>query len=93
MVLGYELFQSSDLITPGSGFFFLMAALFIWDVVWRGIGMWKSARNSHLIWFVAILVFNTLGILPIVYLLFFQKRKRLVVDTAKGVSKPEKARA
>jgi len=44
-----------------------------WTMVWKGIGAWKSARNGQLIWFVAFFIFNTLGILPIVYLLWFQQ--------------------
>lgn len=55
---------------------FLFVAIMIWDLVWKGIGLWKSGRNNQLAWFVCILIFNTVGILPILYLLFFQKKKR-----------------
>jgi hypothetical protein len=47
--------------------------LAIWDGVWKVIAMWKSARNNQLAWFVCITIFNTLGVLPILYILFFQK--------------------
>lgn len=46
----------------------------IWDLVWRAFGLWKSARNKQVIWFVALLIFSTAGILPIVYIYFFQKK-------------------
>lgn len=55
----------------------LLIALAVWEIIWKGIGMWKAARNSHLYWFTAILVFNTAGILPIIYIYFFQKKKDL----------------
>ena len=55
---------------------FLFVAIMIWDLVWKGIGLWKSGRNNQLAWFVCILIFNTVGILPILYLLFFQKKKK-----------------
>ena len=29
----------------------------------------KSARNNHLVWFICLAIFNTVGILPIVYLI------------------------
>ncbi|MEM4240071.1 MAG: DUF5652 family protein [Candidatus Woesearchaeota archaeon] len=48
----------------------------LWEAVWKGIAMWKSARNSQLAWYVCILIFNTAGILPIIYLLCFQKKRR-----------------
>ncbi len=47
----------------------LIVLLAIWDGVWKAIGMWKSARNNQIGWFVCIAVFNTAGILPIIYLL------------------------
>jgi len=50
--------------------------LIIWEAIWKGIAMWKAARHSQLKWFIAILVINSVGILPIVYLKFFQKKKR-----------------
>lgn len=48
--------------------------LIIWEAVWKGIALWKAGRNNQLKWFIAILVLNTVGILPIIYLKFFQKK-------------------
>ena len=45
----------------------------VWTLFWKGIAMWKSARNNQTVWFVVSLVINTLGVLPIVYLLWFQQ--------------------
>jgi cytochrome b561 len=52
----------------------LLAALVIWELIWKGIALWKSARNSQKTWFVFLLVLNTVGILPIVYIFFFSKK-------------------
>ena len=41
----------------------------IWDAVWKLIGMWRAGRNNDLAWFICIAIFNTLGILPIIYIL------------------------
>lgn len=46
------------------------------DLVLRGVSLWKSARGEQKGWFIALLILNTLGILPIVYLLFFQKKSK-----------------
>jgi hypothetical protein len=46
----------------------------IWDGVWKVIAMWKSARHNQLAWFICLAIFNTLGILPILYILCFQKK-------------------
>ena len=53
----------------------VLITLMIWETIWKMIGLWKSARNSHLIWFVCIAIFNTLGILPIIYILIYRKKK------------------
>lgn len=47
--------------------------LALWDGVWKTIGMWKSARNKQLAWFICIAIFNTVGILPIIYVMWGQK--------------------
>jgi hypothetical protein len=44
----------------------------IWDGVWKVIALWKSARNNQLAWFICLAIFNTAGILPILYILLFQ---------------------
>ena len=41
----------------------------LWDSVWKIIAMWKAGRNNDLAWFICIAVLNTLGILPILYIL------------------------
>jgi len=55
---------------------FILLAL--WDGVWKAIGMWKSARNKQLAWFICIAIFNTVGILPIIYLVWCQKNRNTV---------------
>jgi predicted permease len=52
----------------------VIIALAIWDGVWKLIALWKSARNDQLAWFICLAIFNTIGILPILYILFFQKK-------------------
>lgn len=51
-------------------FIFLVA---IWELVWKGLALWRAGRLNQGIWFVIILIFNTLGLLPIIYLLITQK--------------------
>lgn len=54
----------------------VLPLLVIWDFVWRAMSLWRSAVNGQKYWFVALLLVNSLGILPIVYLKFFQKAKK-----------------
>ncbi len=49
--------------------------LTIWDLVWKFIALWKAARANHLAWFICIAIFNTIGILPIIYILIHRENK------------------
>ncbi|MBI2861039.1 MAG: hypothetical protein HYX91_05980 [Chloroflexi bacterium] len=51
----------------------LILLIALWEVFWKGMAMWRAGRNGHLKWFIAILVLNTAGILPVVYWVFFSK--------------------
>ena len=53
-----------------------LVILVVWDTVWKLIAMWKAGRNNHLAWFICIAIFNTVGVLPIVYLLIERGKKR-----------------
>lgn len=35
----------------------------------KAVALWKSARNNDLAWFVVLLIFNTCGILELIYIL------------------------
>ncbi len=60
---------------PNAVLFWLIFIDVIWESVWKGIALWRTGRNSHKGWFIAILILNTLGILPIVYILGFSKKR------------------
>lgn len=48
-------------------------ALIIWTLIIKGFALWKAARAEDKVWFVILLVVNTLGILEIIYLLWINK--------------------
>lgn len=66
----------------------LVMILMLLDVVLKGIALWVSARQKQKYWFIALLVVNSMTILPIIYLLLFSKRKAVV--EAKPIKKATK---
>jgi len=48
--------------------------ILLWTMPWKGVALWKAARNSHKKWFVALFLLNTLAILEIIYIFYFAKR-------------------
>lgn len=59
----------------------------IWELVWKGSALWKAACNKQKYWFVGLLLVNTLGILPIVYLKFFQREQPVTKKKKKMVAR------
>ncbi|MBI2572882.1 hypothetical protein HYV86_03415 [Candidatus Woesearchaeota archaeon] len=65
----YELYQR-PILTVG-----IIAFLLIWHLLWQGLALWHAARNKHTVWFILILLLNTIGILPIIYLILHREKK------------------
>jgi hypothetical protein len=61
------------LLIPVLAFIFLVS---IWELVWKGIALWKAAQREHKGWFIAILLLNTMGLLPILYIFLVASRKK-----------------
>ena len=51
----------------------ILVTVLIWSMVWKLLGLWKSARNGSWVWFVVIALTNTVGILSILYIYVFSK--------------------
>lgn len=49
-----------------------IVGLALWTLILKGYALWHAARASQKNWFIALLVINTLGILEIVYLVWFR---------------------
>jgi hypothetical protein len=62
-------------------YFSLFLLLIIWELVWKGIALWKAARNGQKYWFLAILIINTFGILEIAYIFYFSNNKEQKLNT------------
>ena len=48
----------------------------VWATVWKGFALWFAARNHQQKWFIALLIINTLGLLEIIYLVWFRRDRR-----------------
>ena len=53
----------------------ILLAVALWTIPWKGVALWKAARNGQKVWFVVMLVLNTVAILEILYIFLFSKRK------------------
>ncbi len=59
-----------------TGIFWLAVSLaVVWAMVWKGIALWRAGGNGHLAWFIVMFIINTAGILEIIYIFAFSRRK------------------
>lgn len=54
----------------------IFSLLIIWSLIWKGIALWRAARNNDKWWFIAFLVVHTLGILEIIYIYLVRSEKK-----------------
>jgi methionyl-tRNA synthetase len=47
----------------------------LWILFWKGWALWTAAKNNKKVWFVVLLVVNTIGLLEIIYIFVVAKRK------------------
>ena len=69
--MGYGFHRGLFDFCPG----WFIAALIIWSLVWKGLALWKAARDGSRNWFTVLLVVQTGGILEILYIYIFSKPK------------------
>ncbi|MFA6256382.1 MAG: DUF5652 family protein [Candidatus Absconditabacterales bacterium] len=58
----------------------LLMVLMVRELIWKGIALWKAGTKKQLARFICLFIFNTVGILPIIYLAFFQKKNKTKLD-------------
>lgn len=68
----------------------LFYLLLVADLILRGIALYKSARKDQKVWFVALLVVNSAGLLPLAYLLLEKRGVGAKTATKKSTRRRKK---
>jgi len=63
----YNLYNSNT-------FNIILVLLAIWTIPWKGYALWLAAKRNQKIWFIVMLVLNTIGILEIFYIFKIVKK-------------------
>jgi len=85
--MGTEILQNGDMLRWIGLLVILLPILMIWSIIWKGWALWTSARQGSKVWFVILLIFNTIGILEILYIFWFSKIKKENGELPKDDSK------
>lgn len=78
-----------DQLSPPLRFMFLL--LVAWSIAWKLVALWKAARHDQKAWFFALFLVNSVGLLELVYLGFFQKGEKNIVNKLQERNTPKKS--
>ncbi len=59
-----------------SQWIWVIVVIGLWSLPWKAVALWKSARQNQKWWFITLLVVNTIGLLEILYIFVFSKKKK-----------------
>lgn len=53
----------------------VLFVVIVWSLFWKGMALWHAAKNNQRNWFIIMLILSTIGIVEILYLFVFTKKK------------------
>ena len=74
--MALESLFAAQMSSLSMGFLIFLIVILIWSLVWKGFALWRAARKNSPVWFVILLIVNTIGILEILYLFVFSKSEK-----------------
>ena len=54
----------------------LFLLILVWSLIWKGLALWRAARRQDKVWYVILLVLNTVGIAEIIYLIITRDKNK-----------------
>lgn len=51
----------------------LIIPLVLWSTFWKGVALWQASGRRQLLWFIILLVVNTVGLLEIAYIFYLYR--------------------
>lgn len=79
-----HIYSSPELVGIGALILLVLVPLLFWSLAWKVWALWLAARRGDLVWFLVLMVINTIGILEIFYIFGVAKRS----DKKSEVSNP-----
>lgn len=76
--------MDNSTIETNTLFLTLIVAVALWELLWKGIALWKAARLHDTAWYVVMLLVNSLGIIPIIYILTHRQQTNAPVTESQN---------
>ncbi len=68
----------------------IITVITIWSTLVKGIALWRSANLKQQNWFIVMLIVNTVGIVELVYLFRFSKKRLTKAEIKSWIQKLRK---
>lgn len=65
----------TEILNSTNASLMLILLLALWTLPWKAIALWKAARRKETVWFVILMILNTIGLLEIVYIFIISKNQ------------------
>jgi hypothetical protein len=78
---------------PQPVFIGFIIILSIWQIFWKGVALWRTSQLKQRNWFIALFIlipFNDLGILELIYLFRFAKKRMTIAEVQSWLGKIRK---
>jgi len=56
----------------------LLVSLALWELLWKAMALWRAAHRNQPYWFATLLILNTVGVLPMLYILYTNMKENQV---------------
>jgi len=60
----------------------ILLILALWTLPWKIYSLWLASKSNQRVWFIALVLLNTFGILEIIYIFIISKKKWADVKTS-----------
>ncbi len=64
----------------------ILTLIFAWSLFWKALSLWRSAKSDDKLWFIVLMVVNTVGLLEIAYIFYLSKNKLKVEEVRSFIS-------
>src|SRR3989344_4602474 len=83
----YQTMPWFNFLFQDSGFnLFALTVVAVWTIVWQGLALWHAARHNQRNWFIALIILNFAGLLPIIYLIWYKQEQKKLVRKKKALT-------
>lgn len=67
--------MNETFFNPTNNTLMIMLLVTLWSIPWKAIALWKAARRKDTLWFIILMLVNTIGLLEIMYIFIFSRNR------------------